>query len=91
MTLNHELTVIDDLNIEKIDNTYFKITIKLTDGRTIVSEKVKLGVTNIEQREENIVYDKNIPYGYKVPLYKYKIFLEGECYLGEDNTFLKIY
>ena len=52
MKINLNETMITNMDIEKTGSTFFKITITMWDGRTIVAENVNLNVFNFEYKEE---------------------------------------
>lgn len=92
MIFNNDNVSICDIDIEKIDSTYFKITMKLSNGITLVAEKVNLGVTSV-QKEEKIMehYTKASGGYYSIVECSYKIFLEGVCRDDKDGSILKVY
>lgn len=93
MKINFNETMITNMDIEKIGNTLFKITITMLDGRTIVAENVNLNVFNIEYEEKEYHEYRNedsvrpvtiiIPY--------YKLFLNGLCGEDENGVMIKMY
>lgn len=75
-----------DIDIEKIDTSYFKVIIKLSDGK-IIANKVNFNdVTVQQQKGEVIEYGMN----YTVAKDIYKIFLEGVCYEDENGVTLNV-
>lgn len=92
MTFNSDDLSIYDMDIEKIDSTHFKITMKLSDGRILVAEKVNLGVASVQQEEKIMEYYPKASGGYysTVECF-YKIFLEGVCCKDKDGSILKVY
>ena len=89
---NSDNVSIYDIDIEKIDSTYFKITMKLSDGRTLVAEKVNLGVASVQKEEKIIEHHPKISRGYySIVECVYKIFLEGICCNDKDGSILKVY
>lgn len=93
MKINFNETMITNMDIEKTGSTFFKITITMWDGRTIVAENVNLNVFNIEYKEEEYHEYRNedsvrpvttiIPY--------YKLFLNGLCGKDENGVMIKMY
>lgn len=93
MKINFNETMITNMDIEKTGSTFFKITITMWDGRTIVVENVNLNVFNIEYKEEEYHEYRNedsvrpvttiIPY--------YKLFLNGLCGKDENGVMIKMY
>lgn len=93
MKINFNETLITNMDIEKTGSTFFKITITMWDGRTIVAENVNLNVFNIEYKEEEYHEYRNedsvrpvttiIPY--------YKLFLNGLCGKDENGVMIKMY
>ena len=93
MKINFNETMITNMDIEKTGSTFFKITITMWDGRTIVAENVNLNVFNIEYEEEEYHEYRNedsvrpvttiIPY--------YKLFLNGLCGKNENGVMIKMY
>lgn len=93
MKINFNETMITNMDIEKTGSTFFKITITMWDGRTIVAENVNLNVFNIEYEEEEYYDYRNedsvrpvktiIPY--------YKLFLNGLCGKDENGVMIKMY
>ena len=92
MTFNSDDLSIYDMDIEKIDSTHFKITMKLSDGRILVAENVNLGVASVQQEEKIMEYYPKASGGYysTVECF-YKIFLEGVCCKDKDGSILKVY
>lgn len=91
MIFNSDDLSIYDMDIEKIDSTYFKITIKLSDGRTLIADKVNLGAVSVQQEEEIMEYPKASGGYYSIVEYFYKIFLKGVCCKDKDGAILKVY
>ena len=91
MTFNSDDLSIYDMDIEKIDSTHFKITMKLSDGRILVAENVNLGVASVQQEEKIMEYPKASGGYYSIVEYFYKIFLEGVCCNDKDGAILKVY
>lgn len=91
MVFNSDNVSIYDIDIEKIDSTYFKITMKLSDGRILVAEKVNLGVTSVQKEEKIIEYHPKASGYYSIVECFYKIFLEGVCCNSEDGVVLRAY
>ena len=91
MTFNSDDLSIYDMDIEKIDSTYFKITIKLSDGRTLIADKVNLGAVSVQQEEKIMEHPKANGGYYSIVEYFYKIFLEGVCCNDKDVAILKVY
>ena len=93
MKINLNETMITNMDIEKTGSTFFKITITMWDGRTIVAENVNLNVFNFEYKEEEYHEYRNedsvrpvitiIPY--------YKLFLSGLCGKDENGVMIKMY
>lgn len=93
MKINFNETMITNMDIEKTGSTFFKITITMWDGRTIVAENVNLNVFDIEYKEEEYHEYRNedsvrpvttiIPY--------YKLFLNGLCGKDENGVIIKMY
>lgn len=93
MKINFNETLITNMDIEKTGSTFFKITITMWDGRTMVAENVNLNVFNIEYKEEEYHEYRNedsvrpittiIPY--------YKLFLNGLCGKDENGVMIKMY
>lgn len=93
MKINFNETMITNMDIEKTGSTFFKITITMWDGRTIVAENVNLNVFDIEYEEEEYYDYRNedsvrpvktiIPY--------YKLFLNGLCGKDENGVMIKMY
>ena len=93
MKINFNETMITNMDIEKTGSTFFKITITMWDGRTIVAENVNLNVFNFEYKEEEYHEYRNeesirpvkiiIPY--------YKLFLNGLCGKDENGVMIKMY
>lgn len=93
MKIDFNETMITNMDIEKTGSTFFKITITMWDGRTIVAENVNLNVFNIEYEEEEYHEYRNedsvrpvttiIPY--------YKLFLNGLCGKDENGVMIKMY
>ena len=77
-----------DMDIEKIDTTYFKVTIKLSDGK-IIANKVNFGNVTIQQQEEDVqVYGYGIQYNVAKDIYK--MFLEGICCKDDDGVAINV-
>ena len=91
MTFNSDDLSIYDMDIEKIDSTHFKITMKLSDGRILVAENVNLGVASVQQEEKIMECPKASGGYYSIVEYFYKIFLEGVCCKDKDGSILKVY
>ena len=91
MIFNSDDLSIYDMDIEKIDSTYFKITIKLSDGRTLIADKVNLGAVSVQQEEKIMEYPKASGGYYSTVEYFYKIFLEGVCCNDKNGSILKVY
>lgn len=91
MILNSDDLSIYDMDIEKIDSTHFKITMKLSDGRILVAENVNLGVASVQQEEKIMEHPKASGGYYSIVEYFYKIFLEGVCCNDKDGAILKVY
>ena len=92
MTFNSDDLSIYDMDIEKIDSTHFKITMKLSDGRILVAENVNLGVASVQQEEKIMEYYPKASGGYySIVEYFYKIFLEGVCCNDKNGSILKVY
>ena len=93
MKINTDETMITNMDIEKTGSTFFKITITMLDGRTLIAENVNLNVFNIEYKEEEYHEYRNedsvrpvttiIPY--------YKLFLNGLCGKDENGVMIKMY
>lgn len=92
MVLNREI-YISDIDIEKIDSTYFKVTIKLSDGK-IIANKVNFSNATIQQQEEKIEHRAGERAGgalyYSIVKCVYKIFLEGTCFEDDNGVALNI-
>lgn len=75
-----------DMDIEKIDTSYFKVTIKLSDGK-IIANKVNFNDVTVQQQKGEV-----IEYGMSYTVTKdiYKIFLEGVCYEDENGVTLNV-
>ena len=92
MILNRDVHVCD-MDIEKLDSTYFKITIKLSDGK-IIANRVNFSNATIQQQEEKIEYkagkEADNELYYAIVKYAYKIFLEGTCFKDDNGVALNI-
>lgn len=75
-----------DMDIEKIDTSYFKVTIKLSDGKIIVNKVNFNNVTVQQQQGEIIEHGMN----YTIAKDIYKIFLEGVCCEDENGVTLNV-
>lgn len=75
-----------DMDIEKIDTSYFKVTIKLSDGK-IIANKVNFNDVTVQQQKGEV-----IEYGMNYTIAKdiYRIFLEGICYKDDDGIALSV-
>lgn len=83
-TFNRDIHICD-MDIEKIDSTYFKVTIKLSDGK-IIANKVNFSNTTIRQERERI----EVGAYYSIAKDIYKMFLEGTCCENEDGIALSV-
>lgn len=76
-----------DIDIEKIDTSYFKVIIKLSDGK-IIANKVNFNDVTVQQQKGEV-----IEYGINYTVAKdiiYKIFLKGVCYEDENGVILNV-
>ena len=78
-----------DMDIEKIDSTYFKVTIKLSDGK-IIANKVSFGNATIRQEQEITEYKTKEDIYYSATKDIYKIFLEGICCKDDDGVAINV-
>lgn len=88
MTLNREV-YINNMDIEKINSTYFKIKIELSDGK-IIANKVNFSNATIQQKEERIEHEGERGVHYSIIKYAYKMFLEGICLEDENGVALSM-
>ena len=92
MKINTDETMITNMDIEKTGSTFFKITITMWDGRTIVAENVNLNVFNIEYEEEEYYdYREESLRPIKTVIPYYKLFLNGLCGKDENGVMIKMY
>lgn len=92
MKINFNETMITNIDIEKTGSTFFKITITMWDGRTIVAENVNLNVFNIEYKEEEYHdYREGSLRPIKTIIPYYKLFLNGLCGKDENGVMIKMY
>ena len=93
MKINFNETMITNMDIEKTGSTFFKITITMWDGRTIVAENVNLNVFNIEYEEEEYHEYRNEDSVRPVTtiISYYKLFLNGLCGKDENGVMIKMY
>lgn len=75
-----------DIDIKKIDTSYFKVIIKLSDGK-IIANKVNFNDVMVQQQKGEV-----IEYGMSYTVTKdiYKIFLEGVCYEDGNGVTLNV-
>lgn len=92
MKINFNETMITNMDIEKTGSTFFKITITMWDGRTIVAENVNLNVFDIEYEEEEYYdYREGSLRPIKTVIPYYKLFLNGLCGKDENGVMIKMY
>lgn len=91
MVLNFNRDIhICDMDIEKIDSTYFKVTIKLSDGK-IIANKVNFGnATMRQEQEEDRIYNAERGTEYFLARDVYKIFLEGICCKDDNGVAINV-
>ena len=76
-----------DIDIEKIDTSYFKVIIKLSDGK-IIANKVNFNDVTVQQQKGEVI-ECGINYTVAKDII-YKIFLEGVCYEDENGVILNV-
>ena len=92
MKINFNETMITNMDIEKTGSSFFKITITMWDGRTIVAENVNLNVFDIEYEEEEYYdYREGSLRPIKTVIPYYKLFLNGLCGKDENGVMIKMY
>ena len=92
MKINFNETMITNMDIEKTGSTFFKITITMLDGRTLIAENVNLNVFNIEYEEEEYYdYREGSLRPIKTVIPYYKLFLNGLCGKDENGVMIKMY
>ena len=61
MKINTDETMITNMDIEKTGSTFFKITITMLDGRTLIAENVNLNVLEQMRDHLNNIIDSKTP------------------------------